>query len=346
MFKVVVATVILGLLLLPSPHALGVDETDLITATDRICESVVLVSVSAMLPNDLGTELIEAQLTGSGFSIAPGLIVTNYHVIQDATRIEVVLRNRDISSATIVGTAPGYDLALLRVPFGVDQLPTAPLGSAEGLRLGQTVLTVSNPLGLQHSVSRGVISGLRREIPGLEFGSRLIQFDASINEGQSGGPLIDADGRVIGVTTFKILGAEAIGFALPIDLAVKTIPDLERMGHPFRPNLGISGTEVDPSLAALFDLPVSWGVLVEVVEHESVADEAGIRAGHRIVPLRGRDYVLGGDIIVAVDGRPVRGAAGLMDALLNAGPAQILKLELVRGGERLSIPLAVPEMEH
>jgi S1-C subfamily serine protease len=185
---------------------------------------------------------------------------------------------------------------------------------------------VSNPLGLQHSVSRGVVSGLQREISGLEIGARLIQFDASINEGQSGGPLVDSRGSVVGVTTFKILGAEAIGFAIPIDLVRQTISDLERMGHPFRPEIGFSGTGVDPSLASLFELPVVWGVLVEQVED--------------------KDYVLGGDIIVAVDDAPIVGPTGLIDSFLNARPGQVLELEVVRGNKTVRIELTVPEMVH
>jgi S1-C subfamily serine protease len=205
---------------------------------------------------------------------------------------------------------------------------------------------VSNPLGLQHSVSRGVVSGLQREISGLEIGARLIQFDASINEGQSGGPLVDSRGSVVGVTTFKILGAEAIGFAIPIDLVRQTISDLERMGHPFRPEIGFSGTGVDPSLASLFELPVVWGVLVEQVEDDSVAERAGLRAGHRIVTLHDKDYVLGGDIIVAVDDAPIVGPTGLIDSFLNARPGQVLELEVVRGNKTVRIELTVPEMVH
>lgn len=331
--------------LLPQARALTEEERSTIAAHERVARSVVLILVRGADSRATGPP-VEVIISGSGFAIEPGLVVTNYHVVEKASQIEIILQDGDHSDAVVVGTAPGFDLALLRVPVGSDRLPPAPIGSGLDLKVGQKVLTVSNSLGIWHTATLGIVSGLNRELPGLDLGPSLIQFDAALNPGQSGGPLVDSEGRVVGVTTAKIPSAEAMGFAIPVDVVVRILPDLKEMGHPFHPWIGFQGTSVDPYLARLFDLPARTGVLIEQVEPGSVAERAGLEAGHRRVALSEREYVLGGDIIVAVNGVPVRGAGDLTLRLLAAKPGEELLLSVVGAGGRRKVSLVVPKMVH
>lgn len=311
----------------------------------------LLSSVVTVLAENIGTDGSPAESPagfslGSGFAIEPGLVVTNYHVIADAIHIEVVLHDGRRQIAAIVGTAPGLDLAVLRVSFSTSDLPPAPLGTASQLRVGQKALTISSPLGLHHSVSVGVVSSLYRELPGLDLGPNLIQFDAPVNQGQSGGPLVNSAGLVIGVTTAKADQAEAIGFAIPVDVVVSVLPNLKTMGHAFKPQIGFSGTTVTPELATLFDLPTNHGVLVESTKNGGVAARAGMRAGDRHVYLGGKEYVVGGDILIAVNDIPLRNTGDLVRHLLASRPGDMLIFELTDGSRLREIAITVPEMIH
>ena len=329
----------------PSALALTADELTNITAHERVARSVVLILVRGV---DFGATQSspEIRVTGSGFAIEPELVVTNYHVVEKAARIEIVLQGGDHADAVVVGTAPSFDLALLRVPIGPDRLPPATIGLGLDLRIGQKILAVSNAFGIWHSLSVGVVSGVRRELPGLDIGASLIQFDAALNPGQSGGPLVDSDGRVVGVTTAKILRAEAIGFAIPVEIVTHVLPDLKEMGHPFRPQLGYKGTTVDADLATLFDLPARNGVMVEEVDPGSLAEKIGLTPGRRRVELGGREYLLGGDIIVSIGDAPIQGNEDLVLRVLTSRPGEKLALTVVNASGRRTVNLIIPSMTH
>lgn len=326
--------------------ALTPEEENTIRVYEALQPSVVTVLAEDLSVDGSGTEFQAGLSLGSGFAIEPGLIVTNYHVIANARSVFAVLHDGHRAVASVVGTAPGLDLAVLRAAFTAEELPPAPLGSVSGLRVGQKVLTVSSPLGLHHSVTVGVVSSLHRELPGLELGPNLIQFDAPLNQGQSGGPLVDSEGRVIGVTTAKVEQAEAIGFAIPVDVVVNVLPDLKTMGHAFQPELGFAGTTVTPELAAMFELPADHGVLVESTDSGGRAAQAGIRAGKRHVYLGGREFVLGGDIVVAVNNVPVRGTGDLVRRLLATRPGDRLAFTVTDGSTARVVTIGVPEMKH
>ena len=326
---------------MPSP-AMTQDEMASIAAHERVAKSVVLVLVRTAGDGDEPIGVV----SGSGFAVEPGLVVTNYHVVRSAEVVEVVTHSGDSERAEVVGTAPGFDLALLRVPFDTDALPSAPFETSLDLRIGQRVLACSHPLGLQHSMTSGIVSGLRRRLPGLELGPSIIQFDNALNPGQSGGPLVDTEGRVVGVTTAKRLDAEGIAYAIPIEVVVRAIPDLKAMGHVFRPRLGLEGVAVDPDLARLFALPAPRGFLVEAVEPGSPAHRAGLRAGTRHVALRGRDFVLGGDLVVAANGVPIPGGDELLIRLLAARPGETIRLSVVTDNGSRQVELLVPPMRH
>ncbi len=328
------------------PGALTPEEENTIDVYEAILPSVITVVAETTAEEGPPADIQLGVSLGSGFAVEPGLVVTNYHVIAEARRILVVLHDGSREIAAVVGTAPGFDLAVLRVPFTTEDLPPAELGTISDLRVGQKVLTVSSPLGLHHSVTVGVVSSLYRELPGFDLGPNLIQFDAPLNQGQSGGPLVDSGGRVIGVTTAKVEQAEGIGFAIPIDVVSNILPDLKSMGHAFQPELGFSGTTVSLELAALFQLPVDHGVLIESIDDGSVAWRAGLRAGARHVYLGGRDYVLGGDILVAVNNVPVRGTGDLVRRLLATRPGDRLALTVTDGLMPRVVMVDVPEMRH
>jgi S1-C subfamily serine protease len=209
------------------------------------------------------------------------------------------------------------------------------------------VLAIGDPFGLHNTLTVGVVSALGRSVPvpgaSVELEEALIQIDAAINPGNSGGPLLDSRGTVVGINA---IGSEAqsVGFAVPAHLARRVVADLIEMGHPYRPLLGFGGADVTPPIAVLFGLPVDRGVLVGDVLPRSPAALAGLRAGERVVVSGEEVFVLGGDIITAVNGEPVQGSATVARALLEAHPGDPLRLEVVRDGQRIEVVIPLEPM--
>jgi S1-C subfamily serine protease len=276
--------------------------------------------------------------TGSGFLWdADGHIVTNNHVIAEASGAQVRLNDGREVPAALVGTSPAHDLAVLRIKVS-ERPPTAlPLGASANLKVGQKVLAIGNPFGLDWSLTTGVVSALNRSLPTQdETGliQDLIQTDAAINPGNSGGPLLDSAGRLIGVNTaiFSPSGAYAgVGFAVPVDTVNRVVPQLISRGRYTRPVLGVS---VDAGLneMVLRRLGVK-GVAIAAVERGSPAAEAGLRAaridrGGGVVP---------GDLIVAVDGRAVAEPAELIARLDEKRVGDVVKLRVLREGREAEV---------
>lgn len=287
---------------------------------------------------------VRASAAGTGFVIdKQGHVLTAFHVIEGMNQIDVVLSTGRRLGAELVGTAPFLDIALLRIDVPESELLPLPMGDSRALRVGQKVIAIGNPIGLHNTLTTGVISALRRSVEGtaVDLEDALIQTDAAINPGNSGGPLLNSAGMVVGVNTAVIANTQNLGFAIPIHFARQIIPDLIEMGHPYRPQLGFSGSSVTPSVAKLFGLPVTEGFLVEEVLPGSPAALAGLRAGNRIVMVADRPYVLGGDIITAVNGQPVKAPSQIAHVLLDSRPGQMLRLSVLRQGQKvdLSIPL-------
>lgn len=221
------------------------------------------------------------------------------------------------------------------------------LGDSSTLEVGQKVIAIGNPMGLHNTLTVGVISALNRsagDMP-VELQDALIQIDAAINPGSSGGPLLNSAGEVIGINRAVVQGAQNVGFAVPIYFARRIIPDLIEMGHPYRPQLGFSGSEVTPSIARLFGLPLERGFLVEEVLPNSPAADAGLRAGERIVVVSDKPYVLGGDIITAVNGVPVTTPSQIAHILLQSHPGQVLRLTVFRQGQEVEIAIPLRKMQ-
>jgi S1-C subfamily serine protease len=335
--------------LLAQESPLTPDERNTVEVFRRASKGVVHISAQATLTSPFEKHPMESS-TGTGFSIdTDGRILTAFHVIKDKDEITVILSNRHPFTARLLGTAPQLDIALLQLDAPKDELFPLALGNSGSLEVGQKAMAIGNAVGLHNSLTVGVISALQRSMgdTAVELEDALIQTDAAINPGNSGGPLLNSAGEVIGINDAIIERAQNIGFAVPIDLARSVIPDLIEMGHPYRPVLGFSGSEITPSLAKLFGLPVEKGFLIEEVLPNSPGAEAGLRAGGRIVMVGQKPYVLGGDIIVGVDGEAFSVASQIAKSLLRSRPGQELRLQVYRQGRTLdvSVPLLKMQMQ-
>ena len=265
--------------------------------------------------------------SGSGFIIdSSGLILTNYHVIYDAARVTVTLRDGRAFKAQVVGVDPAIDVALLSVAAH-EPLPAAPLGRSGALRVGEWVCAIGNPLGYVHSVTVGVVSFLGRKVfdPGLDA---LIQTDAAITFGNSGGPLINTRGHVVGITTAISAQAANIGFAVPIDQITAVLPQLRETGRVTRGYLGLGLTAVTPALQRALRLDPNHGALIQDVNENTPAEVAGFRP-----------Y----DVIVGIDGRPVASDEELTRIVAGQAPGLVVKLQVWRDGRTIDVPVKLTE---
>jgi len=312
--------------------------TPVVAVVERVSPSVVNISAESIVREVDpffgnffgGSRQRKSQSLGSGLIIdASGLVVTNEHVIEGASRILVTTLDGRELEATVLGSDRDADLAVLKV--AAKGLPATPLGKSANLLMGETVVAVGNPFGLSHTVTTGVLSARGRTVGGSGGGGRralftdFLQTDASINPGNSGGPLVNLDGQVIGINTAIIQGASGIGFAIPADRAQRVVDDLLRFGELQPLWLGMRLMTIDPELAAREGYAVAHGVLVERVDDGSPAARAG---------------VLSGDLVTAVDGRPVAAREDLSTAYYSVPPATPLLLELRRGKETLKFAVA------
>jgi S1-C subfamily serine protease len=279
--------------------------------------------------------------TGSGFVIdSEGHVLTNNHVIEGANRIQVKLGASDTNyQAKVVGTDPASDLALLKVEAPADQLHPLTLGHSSGMEVGDPVVAIGNPFGLDRTVTSGIVSALQRQIEAPDGFSitNVIQTDAAINPGNSGGPLINAAGEVIGINSQIATGGGGngnvgIGFAIPIDTARAEIHQLITSGEVEHAFIGISGGTITPDLAKAINLPVSEGVIVQSVVKGGPADKAGIEGGHTSATIEGAEVSLGGDIITEVNGKKVAGMEEIVEIVNAAQPGDSLELTILRDG--------------
>jgi S1-C subfamily serine protease len=289
------------------------------------------------------------QALGSGFVIdKAGHVVTNYHVIQGADQVRVSFSNRDTVKAEVVGTDPSTDLAVLRVDESASALRPLPLGDSDKVLVGDEVVAIGNPFGLDRTATSGIVSALQRLItaPNRFTIDHVIQTDAPINHGNSGGPLLDAHGKVIGVNTQIETGGVAsgnvgIGFAVPSNTVKEVVAQILRTGRVDHAYLGISGHAITKDLAETYNLAVDTGVLVESVTKGSGADKAGLRSGDTQVVVVGETYVLGGDIIVSFDGRPIASIEQLRDAIAAHKPGDRIEIVVYRDATKTSVTVTL-----
>ena len=292
--------------------------------------------------------------TGSGFVYdAEGHIVTNYHVVENAEELSVTLADGEVYPAEIVGVDPSNDLAVVRID--VENLPQpVALGDSDGLRVGEFVVAIGNPFGLERTLTVGVISSLGRVIqsPDGRFIGEAIQTDAAINPGNSGGPLLDLEGRVIGVNSQIISPSRAsagIGFAVPVNTVKRVVPQLIAQGRYAHPWLGVQPLGLTPERAQAFreagmDVPVDEGLLMIEVIPGGPADRAGIRGGDRIVQLGNVQLPLGGDIVTAINGEAVDDLQELTVYLeTQTQVGDTVEVTIFRGGAEQSMPVTLAE---
>jgi S1-C subfamily serine protease len=290
------------------------------------------------------------QALGSGFVIdKSGRIITNFHVVEGAEDVEVSFSNRDSVKARIVGKDPSTDLAVLKVDVDARALTPLQLGNSDRVRVGDSVVAIGNPLGYERSVTAGIVSALHRPLtaPNDFTIDDVIQTDAAINSGNSGGPLIAANGKVIGVNTAIATGNTGargnigIGFAVPVNTVRDVASQLIERGRVEHPFLGVVAQPIDKEIADVFNLPVEQGLLVVRVIEGSGADKAGLRAGTTEVVVAGESYLLGGDIIVEIDGEPATTAEDLREAVSAKKPGDKIDIEAYRGDDRRSFEVTL-----
>ena len=327
------------------------DELNNIEIYRAVSPGVVNITTKAMIDSFFGA--YPQQGSGSGAIIdieGQRVVLTNFHVVQDVlaaggsqSSIEVSLVDKTTYPARVIGADPDHDLAVLRLDAPVDRLRAVPLGSSTGLKVGQKVLAIGNPFGLDSTLTTGVISALERPLrsPSGEQIAGVIQTDAAINPGNSGGPLLNSRGEMIGINT-AIAGASGgnvgIGFAVPIDIAKRIVPDLLTNGRVARAFLGISYRPVDRRVIRALNLQAgATGLLVTAVDPGSPAGRAGIRS----LQQSGSGYVVG-DIVVSIDGRPVREQDDLSFVLNQKRPGDRVTVEVIRDGrtQRMVVTLA------
>jgi S1-C subfamily serine protease len=301
------------------------------------------------VPSPFGEPEGEGAATGSGFLIdTEGHVITNSHVVEGASKVEVTLGPSDtVYDAEIVGTDPGTDVAMLEIDAPADQLHPLTLGDSSKVEVGEPVIAIGTPFGLERTVTAGIVSALQRQIqsPNGFSISHVIQTDAAINPGNSGGPLIDSSGRVIGINSQIQTGGSngnvGIGFAVPINTARDVVRQLKANGKVEHAYMGISGGTITADLAEALKLPVDRGVLVDEIVEGGPADEAGIRGGDSSATIEGANIKVGGDIIVAIDGRQVTDMEEVINAVNAAIPGDELKLTVRRGDETKEITVTL-----
>ena len=319
--------------------------TDIPTLYDRVSPAVVMISAQSINPYRVQGRV--SHIIGSGFIYdSKGLIITNSHVAFGRQALYVTLDDGSVVAAHLLGADPIYDIAVLQIPKPEKgKFTTVPLGDSAQLRVGENVIAIGNPLGLDQTVTRGIVSGVNRILPGtpLSLSEPLIQTDTPINPGNSGGPLLNMCGEVIGMNTAIVPDAQNIGFAIPVNLIKTVLPALIRDGRMIRPWLGFHGSMVGAELRKVLKLPLTDGLLVEVVEPGSPAEIAGMRGGEIEFTLGTISLLLGGDIITSVNGVPTTDADKIAPIMRGVKVGDKLKMSVFRDGETREVVYTLPE---
>ena len=298
---------------------------------------------------DFFMDPVPVEGAGSGFIIDPrGYILTNFHVVQEAQSIEVVLGDQSKYAAKYIGADPRNDVALIKIEPKGKPLTALTLGDSSSLQVGQKVLAIGNPFGFQSTLTTGVVSALGRTVQTSQttFIDEAIQTDAAINRGNSGGPLINSHGEVIGINSaiFTPTGTTAgIGFAIPINTAKSIATDLITDGRVHRAFLGVESLPIGGWLSEALDLPVQEGLLVETVTRGGPAAAAGIRGGDRLVQAGMRRIHIGGDVITAIEGQKIAGQIDVNVVLNHKRPGDVVTVTVYRGAKKIDIPVKLGE---
>jgi S1-C subfamily serine protease len=331
-----------------APAAQGGTSTDTVIRVYRDWRPSTVTVISSVVPPGFRSEP-QPQGTGTGFIVdGQGHILTNNHVVADADRLEVTLADGTTIPADLVGRDSRFDLAVIRAAIPADQLRPTTLGDSDQLQVGEQVVAIGNPYGLEGTVTTGIVSSRRPVVSEPEGDGILvnaIQTDASINPGNSGGPLLNGRGEVIGITTLGLMpdgGQTGLNFAIPINSAKKIMGDLISTGSYAHPFVGIGTAEITPTVASQLSLPVQQGLLVQGVEPNSAAGQAGLQAGSQQRQAGARSVAAGGDIITAVDGQPMKRPEDFISYLeLQKKAGDPMTLTILRGGQQQDVSLTL-----
>jgi len=322
------------------------DEQNNIDVYKASREATVYIT-STVYREDFFFRVYPAEGTGSGFIINPeGEILTNNHVVSGNAQLTVTLADKKVYKAKVLGVDARNDLALIRIDAG-KKLPALHLGDSDHLVVGQKVLAIGNPFQFQGTLTTGIVSSLDRTIqtedsPRLEG---MIQTDAAINPGNSGGPLLDSHGSVIGINT-AILGQQGsigIGFAMPIARAKAMLEEFQAHGKISRPTLGIQTVYVAGDLAEMLKLPTHGGLLIQSVERNSAAAEAGLHGPNRLAVVGNYEFGIGGDLITAADGQTIESNDTMPRLLSKKRGGDMLELTIYRGGHAQKVKVKLGE---
>lgn len=320
------------------------EEMNSVRVYKQMARSTVLIASAYVSAHHI------AQASGKGLASGvlideQGSIVTNAHVVNGAAKITVTMHDGTRLPAELIGSDPQSDIALLQVTLPKGPYTPAHLGDSDKLEIGQKVLAIGHPFGLGYAFSTGIVSGFGKlfEIKQEVFQERVIQTTTPINPGNSGGPLVDSEDRVIGINASILQGAQNIGFAIPINTVKSIVAELRKNGRVIRPWLGIKGKLVTDELQNLIALPLPSGLLIIDVDDGSPAEALGLRAGKLDVTIEGEPWVLGGDIIVAVNGQDVKTSAQYGQMFQQLKAQQLVEITVSREGVKRTMSVMLGE---
>ncbi|PMQ02395.1 MAG: serine protease [Dictyoglomus sp. NZ13-RE01] len=326
------------------PKSLDAFEKDIVTIVNKVMPAVVNIS-TVTLVEDFFFGVTPVSGVGSGFIIDPkGYIITNYHVVEGAKKIDVTLGENKKYKGRLVGYDKRSDLAVIKIDG--DNFPYLPLGNSDNLQPGQFAIAIGNPFGLNRTVTLGIVSALNRTIvePNGVRLENLIQTDAAINPGNSGGPLLNIKGEVIGVNTAIQSNAQGIGFAIPINKAKEIAEKLIKEGKITYPWIGIKGYAIEPEFLNYIKFPVDKGVVIAEVIPGSPADKAGLRGGDRQIYIDDTAIIVGGDIITKIDGKAVESMEELRAEVQKRKVGDWVTITYIREGKEYTVRLQLSAM--
>ena len=328
-----------------SPTDLDPDEQVNVSVYKKALPSVVNIKSRAVSYNFF-YGLVPEEGQGTGFTLdKEGHILTNYHVIANAQKVEVTMFNRKTVTAKLIGADRHHDLAIIQID--VPNLTAVTLGDSRNIQVGQKVFAIGNPFGLSGTMTRGIVSSIRSvRGPSGDSIDEAIQTDAAINPGNSGGPLLNSRGEVIGINSMIFTGgaeqSAGIGFAIPINTAKAILNDLVTFGRVKRPSMGVSGLPIGPELADQLGLATDYGILVMQVAPSSAAERAGIKGGSQRA-CGNTPILLGGDLIVAIDGTNVEDMQDLSRVMNNHRAGDSVVVTIYRGKKKMDVRVVLGE---
>ena len=329
-----------------SPVPLDSEEQNNIDLYKKVSPAVVNIT-STTVAFDFFYGAVPQEGQGSGFIIdKEGHILTNYHVIgQNPRQLEVTLTNKKKYKAEIIGLDKSHDLAVIQIH--APDLKWVVMGDSSSLQVGQKVYAIGNPFGLSGTMTRGIVSSIRSvQEPDGTFIDEAIQTDAAINPGNSGGPLLNSRGEVVGINTMILsqVGQSAgIGFCIPVNAAKAVLNDLVQFGRVRRPSLGIMPLPIGPELAEELGLPADSGLMIMQVVPGGAADQAGLKGGNERAYLGNTPIMIGGDLIVAINGEPIEDAQDMAHVMNNHRAGDVITITVWRGKKKMDVKVTLQE---